>query len=677
MSALTLQMFGVPAAGQRLSPTGVEASDDFAAAMANAEAAGFAAKDGLSDEMPLPDPALLVAPQMILVGPVPPPAMPERTQMPQVQVVDAASPESVVLVGPIAEPPAVPPSQPLGAELGPQPDDLPVAAMPSQALPPEVLPAAAGLPHFTLPGMLLAVNMPALPAAVFSHALSLPEPQQKRFAANQIAELPMYASGLQEKPIALGQTFARSLPDLGVSVATPPKWRASGQADLSAMPVSDVESGAPAHQVQGDGAHLQDRQAAPTLAETATPALAKVSAMPGTIVALGAAMGDLPQRDPDLLMLQSAPDHLPLRTMQAQTAAIAGGLVQLLPSTRDLPFASDWVTPQPEPAAGPETAQVIPRGKVAMAVPNVPIVPEATATVQLPEPIPDDAHLPETMPTGAQKPANPAQPVAGSSAESAWQTRLQMQRQPEAMQQVVQPVGPPDLTLLQKAVSAITPAILPDDTLAVQPPALPLHATAGDLPTPAMPRAAEATHPFKATPIGDPAEARVTLADAAFVSSLATPGSTIRPESGDVVNPLVLKTVLAPKLAAQIMPMAQRAEAGPVEVLLHPEELGAVRFQIHQHGDSVRVVLCVERPETLDLVRRHADQLMQEFRQAGFSGATLSFGSWAQQGGQPDTPPQPPAMLQPEDLSFIAPAAVRAATPSAAQYGGHGLNLRL
>lgn len=70
---------------------------------------------------------------------------------------------------------------------------------------------------------------------------------------------------------------------------------------------------------------------------------------------------------------------------------------------------------------------------------------------------------------------------------------------------------------------------------------------------------------------------------------------------------------------------AQEARDGPVTVLLSPDELGTVRFEVQERGDSIHVSLTIERPETLDLLRRHVDQLVGEFRQAGFSGASFSF----------------------------------------------------
>jgi Flagellar hook-length control protein FliK len=71
-----------------------------------------------------------------------------------------------------------------------------------------------------------------------------------------------------------------------------------------------------------------------------------------------------------------------------------------------------------------------------------------------------------------------------------------------------------------------------------------------------------------------------------------------------------------------------------VEVILSPEELGRVQMDFRADGDGIRVFLTAERPETLDLLRRHADQLASELRQAGYSGASLSFGQWGQPQGE-------------------------------------------
>lgn len=103
---------------------------------------------------------------------------------------------------------------------------------------------------------------------------------------------------------------------------------------------------------------------------------------------------------------------------------------------------------------------------------------------------------------------------------------------------------------------------------------------------------------------------------------------------------------------------AGKAGGGPVEVVLNPQELGRMRFEMHQQGDHLRVFLVAERPETLDLLRRHGEQLLSDLRQSGFGGASLSFGSWGQQAGDsqaqilaPDGPP-------PEDVLPVTPSSL-------------------
>lgn len=89
---------------------------------------------------------------------------------------------------------------------------------------------------------------------------------------------------------------------------------------------------------------------------------------------------------------------------------------------------------------------------------------------------------------------------------------------------------------------------------------------------------------------------------------------------------------VAPQIAAAII--AAITVSGPVgdalEVALSPEELGRVRIDFRPEAGGMRVVLTAERGDTLDLMRRHGDQLMADLREAGFDGASLSFGQWGQ-----------------------------------------------
>jgi flagellar hook-length control protein FliK len=122
-----------------------------------------------------------------------------------------------------------------------------------------------------------------------------------------------------------------------------------------------------------------------------------------------------------------------------------------------------------------------------------------------------------------------------------------------------------------------------------------------------------------------------------------------------------------------VLNLAQSRPDAPTDLTLNPEELGRLRFEMTQSGDTIRVVLTVERADTLDLLRRNADHLMAEFKQAGFTGATLSFGQWGQGGAdqsarQPQDIESKPADAGLNEVGFTQPKARRART---------GLDLRL
>ncbi len=90
---------------------------------------------------------------------------------------------------------------------------------------------------------------------------------------------------------------------------------------------------------------------------------------------------------------------------------------------------------------------------------------------------------------------------------------------------------------------------------------------------------------------------------------------------------------IPPALTPAIIEMTKSSNDGPLELALSPEELGRVAISIRQEGDFVRVTIAAERFETLDLLRRHASDLIADLRQSGFSGASLSFAHGGQ--GQP------------------------------------------
>lgn len=116
------------------------------------------------------------------------------------------------------------------------------------------------------------------------------------------------------------------------------------------------------------------------------------------------------------------------------------------------------------------------------------------------------------------------------------------------------------------------------------------------------------------------------------------------------------------------------AQPGRIELLLAPESLGRLHFDMRPEGGALSITLSAERPETMDLMRRHLPELMVELKQLGLQAGSLSFGSW-NEGRHPPAAasPQPhaPETVPPADTS--PPPAPRKTTTLVSQ----GLDLRL
>jgi len=86
---------------------------------------------------------------------------------------------------------------------------------------------------------------------------------------------------------------------------------------------------------------------------------------------------------------------------------------------------------------------------------------------------------------------------------------------------------------------------------------------------------------------------------------------------------------LPQQIAMQIAAAAGRAAPGAerrIELTLNPEELGSVRLSLQQTEDGLSVSVLADRPETLDLLRRHIDSLAREFLAIGYESAEFTFG---------------------------------------------------
>jgi flagellar hook-length control protein FliK len=92
-----------------------------------------------------------------------------------------------------------------------------------------------------------------------------------------------------------------------------------------------------------------------------------------------------------------------------------------------------------------------------------------------------------------------------------------------------------------------------------------------------------------------------------------------------------------PQVAAQLAGVILKNPDNSTTLALAPEELGKVHLRLETdvtNPDRMVVMITVERPETLDLFRRHASELAQALQDAGYAGADIGFGQHGQSGGQ-------------------------------------------
>ncbi len=92
-----------------------------------------------------------------------------------------------------------------------------------------------------------------------------------------------------------------------------------------------------------------------------------------------------------------------------------------------------------------------------------------------------------------------------------------------------------------------------------------------------------------------------------------------------------------PQVASQLATALVRSAEGVTELALAPEELGRIKLRFEPDAanpDRMVIHISVERPETLDLFRRHAGELANAIRAAGYSGADIGFGQDSH--GHPD-----------------------------------------
>lgn len=126
-----------------------------------------------------------------------------------------------------------------------------------------------------------------------------------------------------------------------------------------------------------------------------------------------------------------------------------------------------------------------------------------------------------------------------------------------------------------------------------------------------------------------------------------------------------------PPIAAPVLQGLARHQDGTTEITLSPEELGTVRLRLRPDSrdhERMVVMLSFDRPETLDLFRRHGEQLAEAIRSAGYAGVDIGFD---QGGGTPGHSDRPPDERAPPETALLSPL------PTPRSLTGAALDLRL
>lgn len=130
-----------------------------------------------------------------------------------------------------------------------------------------------------------------------------------------------------------------------------------------------------------------------------------------------------------------------------------------------------------------------------------------------------------------------------------------------------------------------------------------------------------------------------------------------------------LARAVASQLSAAV---SARAGTGVVDITLNPEELGRVSMALSTHDDALILSISSERPETLDLMRRHIAELSTEFRELGYESVAFEFGTAT---GDTENAPQNP---EGETTKSRHDPGDQQPSPNAPQrIGGPGVDLRL
>jgi hypothetical protein len=128
-----------------------------------------------------------------------------------------------------------------------------------------------------------------------------------------------------------------------------------------------------------------------------------------------------------------------------------------------------------------------------------------------------------------------------------------------------------------------------------------------------------------------PPEYRILLQDTGDRGDLLSTGALASLEDSPKATAVERSRAELPVVRSVIHQITQSVSRpqgeGVIEVRLQPEELGRVRLTMVAAEAGMSVQVTAERPETLELIRRHIDLFESDLRKQGFAGMSFSFGS--------------------------------------------------
>ncbi len=168
------------------------------------------------------------------------------------------------------------------------------------------------------------------------------------------------------------------------------------------------------------------------------------------------------------------------------------------------------------------------------------------------------------------------------------------------------------------------------------------------------------TEKLPGTTFGDPVAASVLAADRGLERGSASISDSNLAKLLDIPAEIIRQNI------RHLAETAHQIDRGTVEITLTPEDLGQVRLTVKSHdATGATVILQADRPETLDLMRRHVELLAQDMREMGYRELTFTFQD-RQHGdhrapafrrGLDEAPPSgPPPAIGPGDIATAAPS---------------------